>query len=332
MKEALFYEVMEGKIRCHLCHHHCTIAPEAAGVCRVRENRSGKLVTLSYDNVVATAVDPVEKKPLYHVLPGSKAFSFATAGCNFSCAWCQNHGISVEGGSHRGHPISPDELVAQALVTGCEVMAATYTEPTIFYELALDVARAATEAGLVNTWVTNGSLAEAPLKTLAPFLQAANVDLKGSDDTRTRKWTGMAASSVMETITRMHDLGIWVEITTLIVPGVNDFPGELEAIARFITDLDPDIPWHLSRYFPNFRCDRPATPAATMKSAHDMARAAGVRYVYAGNIDLPGGSDTLCPQCQTPVITRRGNSLREMLLTKEHHCPTCGHPIPGIFH
>ncbi len=330
---ALFASPEGGAIRCGLCRHRCLLRPGATGLCHVRENADGTLVTRSYDDVIALAVDPVEKKPLYHVLPGEQAFSFATRGCNFTCAWCQNHSISqpAQDAGRIGESVSPEEIVAQALVTGCRVVAATYTEPTIFYELALEVGKKAAEEGLVNVWVTNGSITPEALEGIAPFLAAANVDLKGFDDSISRRYTGMAASEVMDSITRMHDLGIWVEVTTLIVPGVNDSVEELTRMAGFIAELDRDIPWHLSRYFPQYRHTAPQTPEATMYQALRVAQEAGLRYVYPGNIHLPGAQNTHCPSCETVLIRRQGNRTSANHLTEDHACPTCGAPLRGIF-
>ena len=323
-----------GDTACRLCAHRCVIKPGRLGVCAVRENRDGRLVTQVYGEVVAAHVDPIEKKPLYHFLPGSTALSIATPGCNFRCGFCQNWQISQaprrrEGGL-AGEPFAPQDVVRAALDQGCRSISYTYTEPTIFFEYAYDTARLAREAGLRNTFVTNGYMTAEALETIRPLLDAANVDLKAFRDETYKKVCGARLEPVLETIRAMKGDDIWVEVTTLVVPGLNDGPAELGDIARFIASVDPDIPWHISRFHPDFEYTQaPATPVATLRAAAETGRREGLRYIYVGNV--PGGSeDTSCRTCGTILIRRRGFTVTADVLV-DSRCPTCGTPLAGRF-
>ncbi len=334
-QRAAHYTAAGTTIHCSLCHHRCAIGVGMRGRCAVRENCGGVLYTDAYGDVVALAADPVEKKPLFHVAPGAVAFSFAAEGCNFSCSWCQNHQISQAGKAGgllygQGHPIPPEVIVEEALSVGAQVLAATYTEPTVFYELARDVAHLGREAGLLNVWVTNGSLCAAPLEELAPFLDAANVDLKGVDPNTTQHRTGMSAVHVMETIDLMVRLGIWVEITTLVVPGFNDSPQELTGVAQFIASLNPSIPWHVTRYYPQYQETTPPTPLKTLALAQHLGKAAGLRYVYTGNTPTPGGEETHCHQCGALLISRKNYTVLRGSLSPKGLCTACNTPLAGL--
>jgi pyruvate formate lyase activating enzyme len=323
-----------GEVGCRLCAHRCVIVPGRRGVCNVRENRAGRLETLVYGEVVAAHVDPIEKKPLYHFLPGSKALSIATAGCNFRCGFCQNWQISQaprrRGGGIAGEPFTPEDIVRTAVEEDCRSISYTYTEPTIFFEYAYDTARLAREAGLRNNFVTNGYMTAEALETIRPFLDAANVDLKAFKDETYKRVCGARLEPVLGSIRLMHQLGIWVEVTTLVVPGLNDGPDELEAIARFIASVDRDIPWHISRFHPDYEYTQaPATPVATLRAAAETGRREGLRHIYVGNV-LGESEDTRCPSCGLVLIRRRGfavisNGLRDGL------CPSCGGRLAGIF-
>jgi pyruvate formate lyase activating enzyme len=334
-REAMLWEPAgDGRAACRLCAHRCVVAPGGRGVCAVRENRDGRLETLVYGEAVAAHVDPIEKKPFYHFLPGSKALSVAAAGCNFRCGFCQNWQISQaprrEGGAVAGEPFPPEAVVRAALDTGCRSVSYTYTEPTVFFEYAYDTARLARAAGLLNTFVTNGYMTAEALETVAPVLDAANVDLKAFKDETYRKVCGARLEPVLETIRLMRRRGIWVEVTTLVVPGLNDGTDELAAIAAFIASVDPAIPWHLSRYHPDFEYDQaPPTPVSTLREAAGLGRRAGLRHVYVGNV--PGeGEDTLCASCGAVLIRRRGFALVVDAL-KESRCPSCGKAPAGRF-
>ncbi len=295
IRDAMLWDPAEDRaVACRLCAHRCVIKPGKRGVCAVRENRDGRLVTLVYGEVVAAHVDPIEKKPLYHFLPGSKALSIATPGCNFRCGFCQNWQISQsprrEGSAVAGEPFAPEAVVRAALDQGCRSISYTYTEPTIFFEYATDTARLAREAGLLNNFVTNGYMTAEALESIRPYLDAANVDLKAFRDETYKKVCGARLEPVLDSIRRMRALGIWVEVTTLVVPGMNDGGDELAAIARFVASVDPDIPWHISRFHPDFEyTETPATPVAALRAAVDAGRREGLRYIYVGNV--PGGSE-----------------------------------------
>ncbi|MCU0243273.1 MAG: AmmeMemoRadiSam system radical SAM enzyme [Acidobacteria bacterium] len=334
-REAMLWEPAgDGRAACRLCAHRCVVAPGGRGVCAVRENRDGRLETLVYGEAVAAHVDPIEKKPLYHFLPGSKALSVAAAGCNFRCGFCQNWQISQaprrEGGAVAGDPFPPEAVVRAALDNGCRSVSYTYTEPTVFFEYAYDTARLARAAGLLNNFVTNGYLTPEALETVAPVLDAANVDLKAFRDETYRKVCGARLGPVLETIRLMRKLGVWVEVTTLVVPGLNDGTDELASIAAFIASVDPETPWHISRYHPDFEYDQaPPTPPATLRAAAAIGRREGLKHIYVGNV--PGeGEDTLCASCGAVLIRRRGfavvaNALRGSL------CPKCGTVLAGRF-
>ena len=333
MKEAMFWEKeMAGYVRCRLCHHYCRIQSGARGICGVRENMGGELVSLVYGRPIATAVDPIEKKPLYHVLPGSQAYSLGTVGCNMHCLHCQNCSISqlrpdAEVTGHSG--VSPDEIVAMAMGNGCESIAYTYNEPTIFYEYAYDIARLAHYAGLKNLFVTNGYISPEALVEMAPYLDAANIDLKFFNDEHYREVTGAALAPILDTIRLYHKLGIWMEITTLVIPGYNDDAEQLGAMAGFIADIDPGIPWHVSAFFPTYQLtDVKPTPRAALDMAQRIGRAAGLRYVYLGNVRA--SADTVCPTCGRGLVERNGARVWVEDLP-DGCCPSCETRIGGVW-
>lgn len=332
MREALFYRRLESQVvLCGLCPHGCRIREGGRGICRVRENRGGRLLSLVYGKVAAAHIDPIEKKPLFHVLPGTLSYSLATAGCNLQCRHCQNAGISQL--SRRevavtGESLSPERAVSLALAGGCRSISYTYTEPTVFYEYALDTARLASDAGLLNVFVTNGYIRSEPLEGLRPWLHAANVDLKSFRDSFYRKVCLARLDPVLRTLEKMRSLGIWVEVTTLIIPGLNDEERELRGLAGFLHDLDPDIPWHVSAFHPAYRMtDRPRTPLRTLKRAAEIGREAGLRYVYTGNVPGDEGENTYCPQCGHCVIRRFGFRVVSLDL-EQQRCRRCGRAIP----
>ncbi|RQW85312.1 MAG: AmmeMemoRadiSam system radical SAM enzyme [Geobacter sp.] len=337
MKEAMFFEKLEGKrVQCGLCRFRCHIADARRGICGVRENRDGVLYSLVYGKAVAEQVDPIEKKPLFHFLPGSLSYSVATMGCNFRCKHCQNHNISQpprEDGRILGRQLMPDEIVAHALAAGCRSISYTYTEPTIFFEYAYDTAVLAQRNGLKNIFVTNGYITEEALSFLSPYLDAANIDLKGFTNSFYREIVGGAdLGEVLESIRLHKRLGIWLEITTLIIPGLNDSDDELTAIARFIADeVGCDTPWHVSSFHPTYLLtDRSSTPLATVQRARQIGIAAGLRYVYEGNVPGDGGENTWCPGCHAPLIARRGFSIEDILV-RDGKCPSCGIEIDGVW-
>jgi pyruvate formate lyase activating enzyme len=337
MKEAMFFEKMSGlKVQCGLCRFRCLIADGRRGICGVRENREGVLYSLAYGRSVAEQVDPIEKKPLFHFLPGSVSYSVATMGCNFRCEHCQNYTISQpprEEGRILGRQLMPEEIVSQALAAGCRSISYTYTEPTIFFEYAYDTAVLAQRNGLKNVFVTNGYITEEALTFIRPYLDAANIDLKAFTDSFYRDVVGGAVlGEVLDSIRLHKRLGIWLEITTLIIPGLNDSDEELTAIARFIVnEVGSDTPWHVSSFHPDYHMtDRSWTPVETVQRARQIGIAAGLRYVYVGNVQGDGGEDTVCPGCHALVVSRRGFTVHK-LNVEEGKCPSCGFALDGVW-
>ncbi len=334
--QARLWEVWRGgpQVHCFLCAHHCRIGPGGLGKCGVRENRGGVLFTLVYGCPVSTAVDPIEKKPLFHFLPGTSTYSLATVGCNFACSFCQNADISqmpADQGRIVGRPMSPEEIVAGAVAAGCRSISYTYTEPTIFYEYADDCARLASGAGLKNIFVTNGFMTAQMLTDIDGDLHAANVDLKSFSDEFYRVQTGARLKPVLDSIRRLHGMGVWLEVTTLLIPGLNDDDEQLYDLAAFLVSLSPDIPWHVSRFYPTYRLlDAAPTPVSAIERAVDIGRKAGLRYVYGGNLPGHSSESTTCPACGALVMARTGNRLIEGRLAGGR-CADCGREIPGRF-
>ncbi len=334
MKEAMLYEKLsDNKVRCNLCAHRCVITEGKKGVCLVRENRGGTLYTLVYGRTIAQHVDPVEKKPLFHFYPGTTAYSIATPGCNFRCRWCQNWDISQmprEQHFVMGEEASPEQVVVAAQRPGCRSIAYTYTEPTIFFEYAYDTACLAHEAGLANIYVTNGYMTEEMLETFQPYLDAANVDLKAFRDETYRKYVGARLQPVLDAMKVMKRLGIWLEVTTLVIPGINDDDGELKDAADFVADeLGVETPWHISRFFPAYKmADVPPTPLETLQRAREIGLEAGLRYVYVGNV--PGEANTVCHECGQMLIRRSGYRVPENHVQPDGRCPNCGTPVAGV--
>jgi pyruvate formate lyase activating enzyme len=299
-------------------------------------NRQGRLETMVYGKVVARHVDPIEKKPLFHFLPGSRSYSIATVGCNFKCRFCQNADIAQRPSDRRdlvlGEETSPESVVADAVAAGCASIAYTYTEPTVFFEFALAVARQARAAGLRNVFVTNGYMSEAALELVAPYLDAANVDLKAFGDQFYRDMCQARLAPVMATLKRMKAHGIMLEVTTLVIPGLNDDPSELTALAAFLAgELGLDTPWHLSRFHPTHQLtDRTHTPVETLKMALQIGLEAGLKYVYIGNVPGCGGENTYCPSCANSVINRFHYNTRVNLIDG-NHCAYCHESIDGVF-
>ena len=333
MKEALLYEKLKDcEVHCFLCAHQCRIANKGFGFCQVRQNIDGVLYTLVYGKVAAVNVDPIEKKPLYHFLPGSNSFSFSTIGCNFRCGFCQNWELSQQkarGGFYE-KMTPPETLVAEALRSGCKSISYTYTEPTIFFEYALDVAKLAVERGLYNIFVTNGYMGAECLRMLKPYLHAANVDIKFFRDDAYKKICAGRLQPVLDSVQLMKELGIWIEVTTLVVPGENDSLEELGGIARFISGVDKNIPWHISRFHPDYKFgEYPVTPETTLHEAHTLGVGAGLKYIYAGNV-RGWGMDTLCQCCGKLLVKREGFSVLVNEI-KNGFCCYCNERIPGFF-
>lgn len=333
--EALLYELeARNRVSCGLCAHRCRIAPGDRGVCAIRENRGGTLVSLGYGTIIAENVDPIEKKPFFHLLPGSRTFSIASAGCNFRCTFCQNHEISQaprETGQFPGRERTPAEIVEMALQSGSKSIAYTYTEPTVYFEFAFDTAGIAREKGLRNLIVTNGFMTSAMLELFAPRLDAANVDLKAFRDDFYRTQCGARLQPVLDSLRTMKELGIWVEVTTLLIPGLNDSEEELGELTGFLASLGVETPWHISRFFPRYRMTRtPPTSASSIHRAAEIGRAAGLKYVYCGNVPGDPGENTHCPGCGRLLVGRHGFAI-ERLGLEGSFCPGCGMTLDGIF-
>ncbi|MCL2701622.1 MAG: AmmeMemoRadiSam system radical SAM enzyme [Phycisphaerae bacterium] len=334
-REALLYEALDGQtVRCELCGHACVIAGGKYGLCRVRENVAGVLMSRNYGRLVAVHVDPIEKKPLFHVLPGSRSLSVAAAGCNFQCEFCQNWPISQapRDGEALGEAVSPEQIVTAAMAHDCRSISYTYTEPTVFFEMALDAARLAKAKGLFNCFVSNGFLTPLAIATIRPWLDAINVDLKAFRDATYRRVMKARLEPVLTALRSLTAAGVWVEVTTLVVPGMNDSEAELRDIAAFIAnELGRHVPWHVSRFHGDYRMTAtPTTPTRTMQRACELGIEAGLHYVYAGNAQGLCGENTHCPDCRRLLIGRAGFVVGENALVSGA-CPDCGRRIEGIW-
>ncbi len=332
--EAMFYEQIEDKkVRCFLCMHHCKISDGRRGICGVRENKGGKLYSLVYGRIVSTNIDPIEKKPLFHFYPASRSFSIATVGCNFRCLHCQNYDISQypkKGHDIIGEEFTPEQIVGAAERTGCKSISYTYTEPTIFFEFAYDCARLAHERGIKNVFVSNGYTSPEATRTIAPFLDGNNIDLKG-DDEFYKKVCGARLQPVMDTIRLMKSLGVWVEVTTLIIPSHNDSEEILENIIDFIISVDPAIPWHVTQFYPTYKMlDQPRTPIETLRKARELGLRKGLKYVYEGNVPGAGNENTFCPNCGKLLIERYGFRVGDNRI-EDGHCFNCMTEIDGVW-
>jgi pyruvate formate lyase activating enzyme len=334
--EAYLYQKSDGnRVICNLCNHRCLIKDGRRGKCGVRENREGVLHTLVFGKLIARHIDPIEKKPLYHFIPGSLSYSIATVGCNFKCRFCQNADIAQMPEDHKGlivgDPCTPERVVAAAIQGKCRSISYTYTEPTIYFEFACQTARLAAEKGLKNVFVTNGYMTEEALEMIYPCLDAANVDLKAFTEKYYRELCGAKLSHVKETLVQMKNRGIFVEVTTLIVPGLNDSARELKGLADFLaTDLGAETPWHISRFHPTYKLtDRPPTPLSTLERAREIGLESGLKYVYTGNVPGEGGENTVCPSCGRLLIERWGFRVKKNLI-EQSACRFCGASIAGV--
>jgi pyruvate formate lyase activating enzyme len=336
MREARLYnQGKNGEVNCELCAHQCRIKDGRRGICGVRENRGGILYSLVYGWLVAEHVDPIEKKPLFHFLPGSLSYSISTVGCNFHCRHCQNYSISQPGvfpaEAPPGIQRTSEYVVESAVSAGCQSISYTYVEPTIFFEFAYDCCVLAQTQGLKNVFVSNGYMTEKAARQISPVLSAINIDIKAFTDDFYHKICGARLQPVLDTVRLMRELGVWVEITTLLIPGLNDSEKELSEIAEFIAGIDSSMPWHVTAFYPTYKLtDRPATPSHILLKAREIGLAAGLKYVYEGNIPGSGGENTLCPSCQTLLISRRGFRIEENRLT-HGSCARCGEQIAGVW-
>lgn len=333
MMAALWDSRSDGSVVCRLCAHGCRLRKGAKGLCGVRVNLRGELVSLVSRVVTAVSMDPVEKKPLYHFLPGTKIFSIGSAGCNFTCRFCQNSSIAQvpENGVVPGKRAAPEDLLALALSNHARSIAFTYNEPTVFFELLYETAGMAASRDIRSVLVTNGYMSADCLAALGRRISAANVDLKSFSDAFYRKYCGARLQPVLDNLKAIKKLGWWLEVTTLVIPGINDSREEMRELAAFIHDeLGPDTPWHVSGFHgAHLMAEHPATPLATLEDCWHIGREAGLHFVYIGNARSALGSDTFCPACGAVVISRTGYEARP--LGKAGLCPACGAQTPGVW-
>ncbi len=334
LKKSLFFVYdREKSLKCTLCNHYCKIDDGKVGICGVRKNIGGELFSLVYGKVIALHIDPIEKKPLFHFFPSSKSLSLATVGCNFKCDFCQNYEISQYpylSGKIDGEEISPEKIVSLAISRGCKSISYTYTEPTIFFEYAYDIAKLAKKNGLFNIFVSNGYMTEGVIDEMVGVIDGINVDLKSFNENFYRKYCKASLSPVKNNIKKLYENGIWVEVTTLFIPGLNNSREEVENIAEFIAKISCDIPWHVSAFYPAYKMlDVPSTDSSTLDMAYDIGKNKGLKYVYCGNI--PGHREsTFCPLCGEVLIERYGFNVIGYNLIK-NKCKFCGYEIKGIF-
>ena len=335
MQAYLYKTLKDNKVKCNLCNHRCVIKEGERGICGVRENQEGTLKTLVYGNLIARHIDPIEKKPLFHLLPGSLSYSIATVGCNFRCLFCQNADIAQMPSDNKGLIIgdtsTPEDVVNAAVKGGCKSIAYTYTEPTVFFEFAHDTAKLAKKKGIYNVFVTNGYMTSEAIEMISPYLDAANVDLKAFNDDFYKKYCSSKLKHVKETLQTMKRSGIFLEVTTLLIPGLNDDKDELKNLASFIAkSLGPETPWHISRFHPTYKLtDLPPTPVKTLVMAREIGINAGLKYVYTGNVPGENGEKTFCYNCSRILIDRWGYTIRKNLI-ENGRCPHCGAIIEGV--
>ena len=334
LHEAKYYRQLSGgRVQCQLCPRGCTLEEGERGLCRIRANIGGTLRALTYGLPVSIHADPIEKKPLYHVLPGSTALSIATVGCNSGCVFCQNYEISQASPEDAPRKlVPPEKLVAAAIERGDAGIAYTYTEPTVYFEYMLETATLAKAKGLRNYWITCGQIQEKPLLELCQVLDAANVDLKGFSDEFYVEYCDFHLQPVLQTLLILKREGVHTEITNLVIPGANDDPAMVRAMCRWIkAELGPETPLHFSRFHPDYKLTRrPPTPAATLARLRRIALEEGMKYVYVGNVEVAGAADTPCPACGRPAVRRSGFLVTDNRI-KAGKCPDCGSPLAGIW-
>jgi len=337
MEARLYNKGDKNYVHCFLCAHRCKIADSKRGICGVRENRGGTLYTLIYGKVVAQHIDPIEKKPLFHFQPDSRSYSIATVGCNFRCLHCQNFEISQMSKDQRriiGKDITPEEIAHEALQTGCQSISYTYTEPTIFFEFAYDCMKLAKEKGLKNIFVTNGFMTKECIYEMngemKGLLDGANVDVKAWTEEFYKRVCGARLAPVLESIEYMRQLGIWVEVTTLIIPTQNDSEDELRQIAKWIYKTDKTMPWHISAFYPTYKMTNlPRTPVSIIDRAREIGLEEGLRYVYTGNVPGDPGESTYCYNCKKLLIERYGFFVKNNAV-RDSRCPYCDVQIDGV--
>lgn len=338
-RDALFYsELVDKKVKCELCGHNCKIPDSGLGVCKVRRNIDGKLYSLNYGKISALMIDPIEKKPLYHFYPGSKTLSLAMQGCNFKCCFCQNSNISQVSDSSeiKGEELLPDEIIKIAKAKKIDIISYTYTEPTVFYEYMIETAMLAKSEGMKNVMITNGFINDEPLRELLKFIDAFNIDLKSFRETTYESMIGGRLDLILMNLEAVAKSKSWLEITTLLVPGMNDSYEEKEDIANFIANLDKNIPWHVSKFYPHYKMlgKSNETDFESLKEAYVIGLGAGLKYVYVGNTMDKNYSSTRCPECKKTIIERTGYNVsmdQGELNSLKGKCPFCGSNIDGKF-
>jgi pyruvate formate lyase activating enzyme len=331
VREALLQECVGGKVRCNVCERRCLVVPGGQGWCRTRRNRDGRLVTTIYGAVSSLSANPIEKKPFYHFHPGTHALTAGSWSCNFGCPWCQNHPISKTPFGHCDY-VSPERFIALCRETFCQGASISFNEPTLSLEWSLDAFRLARAGGLYNTYVTNGYMTPEALRLLVETgLDAMNVDIKGDPAAVRRFCKGVDVEKVWSLCRLAHASGVHVEITTLVIPSVNDSEATLRGIAgRIAAELGGDVPWHVSGYLPAYRFTAPPTPRRTLERAWEIGKEAGLSFVYVGN--LPGHrlEHTACPKCGELLIKRLGFEVT-LNAMRAGCCPACGYRLPGVW-
>jgi len=341
MRAKLFEKIDNKEVRCLACSHYCKISEGKTGICGIRKNINGELHLLTYGKPIGLQIDPIEKKPLYHFLPGTDILSLGTIGCNFSCDFCQNWSISqkakmvdlssLEKTLNGQEEITPKMVVEIAKKEKMPSIAFTYNEPTVFFEYAFDIAKLAHKNKIKTVFVSNGFMSKELLDMISPYLDGINIDLKSFNNDFYKKICGGRLEPVLKNIQKIHDLGIWMEITTLIIPGKNDSERELTEIANFISKIDKSIPWHLTSFHPDFKMtDIPATQIETLLKGYNIAKKKGLNYVYLGNIIEKNHKNSYCPKCGNLII-ERDYPISTKSHLKDGFCPNCGEKINGIW-
>ncbi len=325
----MLYEKIDGSLKCRLCNHECIISDGKTGFCKVRQNENEILYSTNYASASSVAVDPIEKKPLYHFYPGSLSLSLGSIGCNFSCTYCQNWVISQTYRDEIGiRNIFPDKAIKLAQENLCKSISWTYNEPTLWFEYTYESAKLAHENDLKTVYVTNGYMGDEALDIIAPYLDAANVDLKSMSDKFYQELCQSRVEPVLENIQAMHDKDIHIEITNLVIPGQNDSDEDLKSLVEFVSDVDVGIPLHFTRFYPHYKMNNmTSTPVKTLEKAQKMAIEAGIKYVYLGNVPGSEGENTKCPECRELLIERDGFHILSNKLKNDKKCPECGEKI-----